>query len=245
MTAEPRHESTLFVVSAISQWKNQVADVGVAAGMNCVSAHSLARFLAAAGDHDGPACAFIDVEVPDIDWSTLHQLMLERNLEIPVVVVADEPELKKACQAAKCCVSLVITRPTDNNSIREAIDAALSNQKVVGHQFAVERNYRRLLTLDERERSIVDLAVDGAPNKQIANRLGLSVKTIERIRKNAYRKLDVRSTAEMTRAVILGGLHDIVATNHPVLAGSLGLPGLMGLQGDQYATAASLSGSTT
>ncbi len=107
----------------------------------------------------------------------------------------------------------MITRPIDPNSIREAIDAAMNSQKIVGHQFAVERNHRRLLTLDERERSIVDLAVDGAPNKQIANRLGLSVKTIERIRKNAYRKLDVRSTAEMTRAVILGGLHDIVLPN--------------------------------
>ncbi len=38
----------------------------------------------------------------------------------------------------------------------------------------------------------------------------VSVKTIERERQKAYRQLNVRSTAEMTRVVILGSLHDVV-----------------------------------
>lgn len=227
MTAEITTQSTVFIVSTNRQWESQASDVAIAGGMRTVSIPSLTRFLEAAIEHDGPACAFIDVDAPDIDWSALHQLMLEKNLEIPVVVVADESELMSAVEAVKCLTNFVISRPIDASSIREAVDAALNSQKIVGHQFAVERNYRRLLTLDDRERSIVDLAVDGAPNKQIANRLGLSVKTIERIRKNAYRKLDVRSTAEMTRAVILGGLHDIVHASHrPILPRSLALIGV-------------------
>ena len=226
MTAEKKMERTVFVVSAGGQWEAQASDVAIACGLRCVSIPSLTRFLEAASNHVGAACAFIDLDAPDIDWSTLHQQMLENGLEIPVVVVAEESKLMNAIDAVKCCANFVITRPIDPDSIREAIDAAMNSQKIVGHQFAVERNHRRLLTLDDRERSIVDLAVDGAPNKQIANRLGLSVKTIERIRKNAYRKLDVRSTAEMTRAVILGGLHDIVLPNRqPLLPSSLGLHG--------------------
>ncbi len=65
-------------------------------GLRCVSISSLTRFLEAASDHLGPACVFIDLEVPDIDWSTLHQRMLEKDIEIPVVVVAEESKLMNA-----------------------------------------------------------------------------------------------------------------------------------------------------
>lgn len=224
MHIESTTQPTVFIISDDPQWEAQASDVALAAAMRSISIPSAAGFLAAAAQLQGPACALIDLRVPDIDWTSLYQLMLEKNLEIPVVVVVEESELATAVEAVKSCANFVITRPLDAAAIRETISAALSSRKIVGHQHAVERNYRRLLTLDDRERSIVDLAVDGAPNKQIANRLGLSVKTIERIRKNAYRKLDVRSTAEMTRAVILGGLHDIVYSHHqPILPSSIGL----------------------
>jgi len=210
---------TVFIVSTNEHWDTQASDVAFTCGMRCVSVSSIATFLDAAGELDGPACALIDLETPGIDWSSLHEQMLQRDLKVPIVVVADEAQLMNAIEAVKSCVNFVIARPIDASSIREMILAAVESQKVVRHQFAVEQHYRRLLTLDDRERSIVDLAVDGAPNKQIANRLGLSVKTIERIRKNAYQKLDVRSTAEMTRAVILGNLHDIVyPLQQPILA---------------------------
>jgi two-component system response regulator FixJ len=234
MTTEQKTEKTVFVVSADSQWESQVSDVAVRCGMQCISNSSLTRFLENVMDHSGPACLFIDLNTPNVDWLTLHQLMLEKNVEIPVVVVAEESELMQAVDAVKYLTNFVITRPIDRESIREAINSAINSQKIVGHQFAVARNYRRLLTLDDRERSIVDLAVDGAPNKQIANRLGLSVKTIERIRKNAYQKLDVRSTAEMTRAVILGGLHDIVYHNHQTI-----LPSMFSLASNHAAESAS------
>jgi FixJ family two-component response regulator len=220
--SKPTPAQTVFIVSKNDQWDTQASDVVSSCGMRCVSVSSVTTFLEAASELTGPACALIDLETPGIDWSSLDQQMLERDLKIPVVVVAEEPQLINAIEAVKSCVNFVIARPIDTHSIREMINAALESQKIVRHRFAVEQNYQRLLTLDERERSIVDLAVDGAPNKQIANRLGLSVKTIERIRKNAYQKLDVRSTAEMTRAVILGNLHDIVYPQHqPILATAL------------------------
>jgi len=225
MNIQIQTEPTVFVVTSNDGWKAQAGDAAIICGMRVVSVPALSMFLDAAAKLRGPACVFIDVDAADVDWSKLYQLMLDKNLEIPVIAVAEEAVLTDAIEAVKSCANFVISRPADVGLIREAIEAAMTSRKIIGHHFAVERNHRRLLTLDDRERSIVDLAVDGAPNKQIANRLGLSVKTIERIRKNAYRKLDVRSTAEMTRAVILGGLHDIVKATAPVLPSALGLGG--------------------
>ncbi|NND99658.1 MAG: hypothetical protein HKN47_20260 [Pirellulaceae bacterium] len=205
------------MVSTSGQWETQASEVAAAAGIRCVTIASVTRFLEAARHCQGQVCAFIDYQNPDVNWVDLYQTLFENGLEIPIVVVAEESQLMLATEAVKHCANFVITRPIDRGMMREAIDSAFDSHRIVGHQFAVQRHHRRLLTLSDRERSIVDLAVDGAPNKQIATRLGLSVKTIERVRQNAYKKLEVRSTAEMTRAVILGGLHDIYPKQQSML----------------------------
>ena len=55
--------------------------------------------------------------------------------------------------------------------------------------------------LDERERAVVMMAADGVPNKTMAKRLGVSIKTIEHCRRKAYMKLDVKSSAEVASLV--------------------------------------------
>ena len=62
----------------------------------------------------------------------------------------------------------------------------------------------RLATLADRERKIIALASEGVPNKTIASQLGISVKTVEKNRRNAYLKLSVTSTAEMASLVTFG-----------------------------------------
>lgn len=62
----------------------------------------------------------------------------------------------------------------------------------------------RLPTLTERERRVVLLASEGVPNKSIARRLDVSVKTVEKSRRNAYNKLMVNSSAEVASLVTFG-----------------------------------------
>lgn len=62
----------------------------------------------------------------------------------------------------------------------------------------------KLDTLDARERTVILLVAEGAPNKAIARRLNVSVKTIEHCRRKAYLKLDVKSSAEVASLVTFG-----------------------------------------
>lgn len=62
----------------------------------------------------------------------------------------------------------------------------------------------KLETLADRERKIIALASEGVPNKTIARRLGISIKTVEKNRRIAYSKLSVSSTAEMACLVTFG-----------------------------------------
>jgi two-component system response regulator TtrR len=60
----------------------------------------------------------------------------------------------------------------------------------------------RLATLTQREREVMDLVVQGRKNKQIADDLRISIKTVEAHRARAMEKMDVSSVAELVRATL-------------------------------------------
>ena len=59
----------------------------------------------------------------------------------------------------------------------------------------------KISKLDDRERAVVMMAADGVPNKTMAKRLNVSIKTIEHCRRKAYLKLDVKSSAEVASLI--------------------------------------------
>ena len=66
-----------------------------------------------------------------------------------------------------------------------------------------EKARQKMARLSRRESQVVSLVSDGLPNKSIARELDISVKTIEKHRANATRKLGVGSTAEMVRIAVV------------------------------------------
>ena len=59
----------------------------------------------------------------------------------------------------------------------------------------------RIELLNDRELAIVNMAADGMPNKAVAARLGVSIKTVEKNRRAAYEKLNVTSVASMVTLI--------------------------------------------
>ena len=97
-----------------------------------------------------------------------------------------------------CCVSL------ENVKSRLAETIASSNSFL-----RLRSGISKLDALDARERTVILLVAEGAPNKAIARRLNVSVKTIEHCRRKAYLKLDVKSSAEVASLVTFGKFFSI------------------------------------
>lgn len=144
-------------------------------------------------------------------------------LGIPAVLVVDTADGASPSTASRTGVVEVLELPLTTRRIDNATDIAYYRRKAMRYHIAMEEHSRQLDTLSPRELRVVQLAADGAPNKQIANTVGLSVKSIERIRREAYRKLNVRSTAEMTRVVLLGSLFQYSDSQESVRQSSLNL----------------------
>ena len=83
----------------------------------------------------------------------------------------------------------------------------------------------KMTKLSRRETQVVSLVADGLPNKSIAHELDISVKTIEKHRANATRKLGVGSTAQMVRIAVVADnkAAEVDSTDAPTVSGTLPL----------------------
>lgn len=88
--------------------------------------------------------------------------------------------------------------PNAYDGMRTVIKEALSTSELF---IKLRSNQTKLADLNARERTVVMLAAEGVPNKTIARRLNVSVKTIEHCRRKAYSKLDVTCSAEVASLV--------------------------------------------
>ena len=84
------------------------------------------------------------------------------------------------------------------SEIQKHLEEAISSAKLF---IRLKSGINRISELDERERAVVMMAADGVPNKTMAKRLSVSIKTIEHCRRKAYIKLDVKSSAEVASLV--------------------------------------------
>jgi two-component system, NarL family, response regulator NreC len=93
--------------------------------------------------------------------------------------------------------------------------------RVVGARVEKNGNTHAIERLSQRERQIFDLVIWGSSNKQIAGRLGISIKTVETHRGHINGKLRVHTSADIVRLASLWGLF-LAAPNPVVATGSNG-----------------------
>ena len=155
-----------------------------------------------------PAPILLDIRMADIDGIELLEILRERDVSWPVIVMTAHGDVSVAVRAMKLGAVEFIEKPFSPDLLENALDqafATLSQSMQAQHNRDQARKVFGELT--NREREIVDLLMQGVPNKLAAHRLGLSVRTVEMHRGNALAKLEVKSIAEV---MALAALADLV-----------------------------------
>lgn len=118
--------------------------------------------------------------------------------QLPVVALVAGASTAAVVQAMRSGAVTVLDKPPAADDLRQAIGEALA----VDAERRVRREklgdlLRRLATLSEKERFVLEMIVAGRPNKAMANQLGSSLRTVENRRREVFMKLGVRSVAEL------------------------------------------------
>jgi two-component system response regulator FixJ len=125
---------------------------------------------------------------------------------LPVIVMTAHGDVARAVQAMKAGAVDFLEKPFDDETLLNAIEAALAKAgRRVGDREAVEAA-QRIATLSPREREVLDGLVAGRPNKVIAFDLGISVRTVEVHRARMMERLGTRKLADAVRLAVLAKL---------------------------------------
>lgn len=174
-------------------------------------------------DRHAPACLMLDVRMPHLSGLDVHDALHARNALLPVIYMSGHADVPLAVQAMRKGAVTLLEKPFDDAALQAALDTAFAapadgagapGAAVPGaaagaalpadpaEAEAAERFTRREASLTPREREVLGHVIQGIYNKNIADRIGLSIKTVELYRARGMAKMQARSVAELTRMMV-------------------------------------------
>lgn len=168
-------------------------------GCVCVGFES-AEALLAAGALRRPACVIVDVRLPGIDGLELARRLRALEAHLPVVVVTAHGDVSTARVALREGAVDFLEKPVDEAELLDAVEGALESDRRKVH-VSRERSEvrRRIERLTPREREVFDLITDGHHNREVAETLGISPRTVEVHRARIMEKLDAQRVGDLFR----------------------------------------------
>lgn len=145
-------------------------------------------------------CVLLDVRMPRIDGLEVHRRLRAIDVGIPVLVVTGHADVPMATQAMREGAFDLIEKPYNDNHLLERIHSAIDQHKEVVEKTQEEiRALNLWRTLTPRELEVLEHVFHGQTNREIAETLTISVKTVELHRANLMRKLGASGTADLVR----------------------------------------------
>ena len=152
-----------------------------------------------------PGCILLDVRMPVTSGLTLFDRLLARGLpELwPVIFLTGHADVPTAVDTVKRGAFDFCEKPFSDNALVDRVEQALALSRERLAQRAARRVVQtRVDELTERERAVMERVAGGLANKQIADELNISMKTVEAHRARVMEKMGARTLAELVTLVM-------------------------------------------
>lgn len=196
------HEPTVFLVDDDDAVRQSLTLLMNTYGLQVTSCSSAEEFLIR-WDPEAVGCIVLDIRMTGMSGLGLQALLAERKITTPILFITGHGDINAYRRAFRGGAVDFMTKPIDEQSLMDGIRKGISLD-IRQRQSASEMLHlrERFSQLSERERQVLDLILDGLPNKLIAREIGLSTRTVESHRSRIYQKLGASSLAQLVRSVI-------------------------------------------
>ncbi len=154
-------------------------------------------------------CLLLDLRMGGMDGLALQAVLSARGNRMPIVFLTGHGDVAQARLALKAGAIDFLEKPYSEEALLAALGEALARDaRQHIHQTRSAEIEGRLARLTERERQVMDLVVDGKPNREIAALLDISPRTVEVFKARMMEKMQARSLPELVRLVLAGAPPD-------------------------------------
>ncbi len=150
------------------------------------------------------ACVLLDVWMPVLDGLAVLEDILKRRQDCPVIMLSGKSTLPIAVEAMKRGAVDFLEKPVSPDSLLDAIDRAYDLRGVRSPDDLTREQLLNKVT--KREGQVLELLVQGHPNKVVAYKLGIAENTVEVHRQRLMRRLEVKNFAELMRLAVKAGI---------------------------------------
>ncbi|MCU0950632.1 MAG: response regulator [Burkholderiaceae bacterium] len=165
---------------------------------------SAERFLAGF-DARAIACLVLDVRMPGMSGLELQEELINRKAELPIIFITGHGDVPMAVSTMKKGAADFIEKPFDQAKLKSLVERMLAQAREDAGKRERERMNQALLAkLTAREQQVLERIMAGRLNKQIADDLGISIKTVEAHRANIMDKLKANTVADLMRVALAG-----------------------------------------
>lgn len=152
-------------------------------------------------------CLLLDVRMPRMSGLHLLQKLRQAGVDLPVIVITGHGDVPVAVAAMKGGAVDFIEKPFNEQLLLDSVQNALA-QDHAQRQSRIRRQevIKRFASLTSREQEVMKWVVEGLANKDIAENLAVSRKTVEVHRAKVMSKMGAESLADLIQMAIVVGI---------------------------------------
>ena len=149
------------------------------------------------------ACLIVDIRMGGMTGLELQSRLIEAKSPLPIVFITGHGDVPMAVDTMKKGAMDFIQKPFNEEELVTLVERMLDNARsaFTQHQQSASRD-ALLSKLTGREAQVLERIVAGRLNKQIADDLGISIKTVEAHRANIMEKLNANTVADLLKIAL-------------------------------------------
>ena len=199
----------VLIVDDDEAMRRSMAFLFASVGLESQSYTTADAFLAALAETRvvRPGALVLDVRMPGTSGLELQRILGERGFPLPILIVTGHGDVPMAVSTMKKGAMDFIEKPFKEEELLGLVERMLEHARSAFSQHQEQASRDALLSrLTTRETQVLERIVAGRLNKQIADDLGISIKTVEAHRANIMEKLNANTVADLLK-IALGATH--------------------------------------
>jgi FixJ family two-component response regulator len=142
----------------------------------------------------------LDLRMPGTDGMELHRILVDRESRVPVIFITGHGDIPLAVAAIQRGAFDFLTKPFEEGELLSKISAAIAQHRELQQEMGeLDKLQACLESLTARETDVMMNIVNGLSNKQVANKLSISPRTVEIHRARVMEKMSADSVATLVR----------------------------------------------
>jgi two-component system response regulator FixJ len=147
-------------------------------------------------------CVLLDLCLPDYSGLAVQKMLAEREVHLPIIFLTGHGTVPSSSEAFRHGALDFLEKPIDTSALLQRVAEALEvDEQRVAQGLKKPSGIECYRRLSDRQQQVLQYIVSGCSTKEMAQKMGISHRTVDIYRKQMMRKMNATTLVELMRSV--------------------------------------------